>query len=65
MCRVNISLDTEVQPLAKTMAGLGDSHIKRVRALWAECDGFALGDPTPKWQANGWRDKIRWTVLVM
>jgi hypothetical protein len=44
------------------MAGLGDSHIKRVRA---ECDGFALGDPTPTWQANGWRDKIRWTVLVM
>jgi hypothetical protein len=65
MCHVNISLDTEVQPfgaLAKTMAGLGDSHIKRVRA---ECDEFALGDPTPTWQANGWRDKIRWTVLVM
>lgn len=62
MWRVSISPDTEVQPLAKTMTVLGDLDIERVRA---ECDGFALGDPTPTWQANGWRDKIRWTVLVM
>jgi hypothetical protein len=65
MCRFSISPDTEVQPvppLAKTMAGFGEFYIKRVRA---ECDEFALGDPTPTWQANGWRDKIRWTVLVM
>lgn len=47
MCRFGISLDTEVQPvqpLAKTMAGLGAFYIKKVRA---ECDEFALGDPTP------------------
>jgi hypothetical protein len=58
ICRVGIASDTKEQPLAKTMAGLGELYIARVRAdvmgsLWAILHR----------QASGSRDKICWTVL--
>lgn len=61
MCRVGINPGTIVHQLAKTKAGLGGLYIGRVRA---ECDGVCFGAILHR-QANGRRDKIYWTVLII